>query len=800
MDGINLYQQPDTMFINYLKTSLRFIRRSPVFAVINVLGLAVGISCSLLILLYVNRELSFDRFHKHINDLYRLQMDVSHQGNTIKSAVTGLAMAPDLAETFPEIRSYARLIDQEGMLEHDEQAFREVKGFFADSNFFRVFTFPLLEGNPDEVISRPNAAVITRSLAQKVFGDLDPVGQVFTWNHQIECTVTGVAEDPPEEGHLDFDLIMPVQDYIREFKPAIRWDGGYNCYTYLLLQAGASAEDLGNKLVPYLDEKINQAWQQFGARMDLSLFPVKKIRMFADYDYELGRTDTFARTMIFAGIALLILLIAAFNYINLTTARSSQRSREVGIRKAVGATRKGLIQQFSMETLVMTLLAGILALVLVEVFQPAFNRLSGAEMSLYQLPPLKLIIGIPALLLVVGVLSSFYPATRLSAADPIRALRSMTESGTGKPVLRNILVILQYVISVVLIIGTSFVYLQLRYLERMDLGFNEKNLLVIPMVNREMEGKAGLLKEKLLALPQVTSAATGSAVPGNGLTMNGYLPEGYEKSILFRALNVDADYLSTLGIEVIRGRSLSGDRASDQYNMLVNESLARELGWADPIGKTIFRDTTFTVVGVIKDFHYSEVQQKINPMVLTCQQQHRNQYVVVRLVNSLPETLHRVEKVFGEVYPGTAYFAQLMEDRLSNMLDIEKKFANTVLIATILAVFLASLGLFALSLHSAERRTREIGIRKALGAGSRIILWMFIREFSARILLANLLAYPLVWYAMHRWLENYDYHIRLEAWVFAAGTLLSLLLTLLTVGFQSLRSAVTNPAKVLKYE
>ncbi|HDJ32810.1 MAG TPA: FtsX-like permease family protein, partial [Bacteroidetes bacterium] len=414
--------------------------------------------------------------------------------------------------------------------------------------------------------------------------------------------------------------------------------------------------------------------------------------------------------------------------------------------------------------------------------------------------PWKLLLGYPLLLIAVGGISSLYPAVRLSGMDPVRSLRGMTESTTGKPVLRNTLVIIQYIISVALIIATAFIYLQLDFLQKKDPGYDKENILVIPMINAEMDQKAGLLRDRLSQIPQVRAAGVGSGVPSYGLTMNGYQPEGYEKSMMFQALDIDPSYLSTLGIRIREGRNFSEELATDRYAMLVNETLVKELGWKNPLGKTIFRDTTFTVIGVVEDFHYSPVQQKINPLVITLSSRNRRANIVVKLMNTHPETIEQVKAAFNDIFPETAFYGQFLEDRLSYLFETEKKFAQTVLAATILAIFLASMGLFALSLFATERRTREIGIRKAMGADSLNIALLFIREFTARILLASLLAYPLVWYALHQWLQNYPYHIGLNPLVFIAGTLLSLLLTVLTVSFQAVKSAQANPAEVLKYE
>ncbi|MGC9471192.1 MAG: ABC transporter permease [Bacteroidales bacterium] len=788
------------MIRNYLKTTIRFVRRSAMFSFINIFGLAIGISCSLLILLYVNREISFDRFHTNIDNLYRLRVNLVIQGKENLGAISSPVMGPELAATFPEIRSQVRLLDLGGMVEHEEKVIRDIGGFFADTNFFEIFSFHLLQGDPADVLSRPGSVVITRSLAGKIFGEENPMGKTISWNHLANCTVTGVVEDPPDEGHLDFDLIMPIHDYFRLFNPYKSWDGGYSYYTYLLLEEEASPDTLEKKFIPLMYEKINRDYEQYGARIDLSLFPVKKIRLFADYDYELGRTGTLTRTLIFSGIAILILLIAGFNYINLTTARSSQRAREIGIRKATGATRGKLIRQFTTETLSMTFLAGILSLIMVEMLLPSFNRLTGTDIHLYQITPWKLLLGYPLLLIVVGGISSLYPAVRLSGMDPIRSLRGMTESSTGKPVLRNALVIIQYVISVALIIATAFIYLQLDYLQKKDPGYDRENILVIPMINAEMQQKAELLRNSLSGIPQVRAAGMGSGVPGYGLTMNGYQPEGYEKSMMFHALDIDPSYISTLGLKIRKGRNFSEERAGDRYAMLVNETLVKELGWNDPLGKTIFRDTTYTIIGVVEDFHYSPVQQKINPLVITLNPSNRRANVLVKLGNTHPETIRKVEATFDDIFPATTFYGRFLEDSLSQMFETEKKFAQTVLVATILAIFLASMGLFALSLFATERRTREIGVRKAMGANSLSIALLFIREFTARILLANLLAYPLVWYALNQWLQNYPYRIGLNPLVFIAGTLLSFLLTLLTVSFQALKSARTNPAEVLKYE
>ena len=789
------------MFRNYLLIPLRLFRRYPAYSLTNILGLSIGLTCTMLIALYVLHDVSFDRFHENLDRIYRANMQLTMQDNVQMEPITNLPLGPAMRDAYPWVEHYVRMSGSDAVnLKYGERNYTGVNCLYADSSFFTVFSFPLLTGDPARVLADPAGVVITRTLADKIFGEENPLGRDLVLNEQLDLVVTGIANDVPGNSTIQFDCVIPFERLIREYQPYMGWDGGFSFYTFLLMTPDTDISALENKLPELLYEKVNRQFEPAGARVDVFLQPFKRIHLFSRLDNEMSPSGTITRTMIVSLVAFLILLIACFNYINLTTARSSIRLREVGIRKVAGAGRGRLMLQFISESVLLTFISGVIALVLTVVLLPWFSELSGTTLSLHEISPWVLALAIPLFFIAVGVVASAYPSFYISAFDPVPILKKMTGTMSSKSLFRDILVVIQNIISVVLIITTVFIFMQLQFLKKKDMGFDKEQVMVIQMVNEEMKAKISLLKESFLRISGVRSAAMCSEVPGYGFTQNGYLPEGFDKPLMFHALDVDEDFIGAMGLQIVEGRNFSKEMPSDIHTILVNEALTEELGWADPVGKFISRDGKREIIGVVKDFHYQPLYDRVMSLVITPDSLYRASNLLLKLGSVNERIVQNIRETFRQVIPGQAFNFYFLDEHIDRIYRREQQFGRILMYSSILAVVIAGLGLFAMALFSIERRYREIGIRKSLGAGATEILSLLTGRFALRVLLANLLAYPLAWYVVHRWLMNFAYRISVTPWVFLLVTLLTLIIALATVSSQVYKASRINPADSLKYE
>jgi putative ABC transport system permease protein len=789
------------MFRNYFITALRLIRRPPLTSLINITGLALGIASALLILLYVHNELSFDRFHEKLDRIYRASVTFKLQDQVQATPISNLPMGPEMTDAFPEIENFTRFsTEQRGTLTVEKKSFKEVSFYVVDSTFFDLFSFRPLAGNPGKMLAGPSGMVITASLAKRLFGSLDPLGREVMLNDAWPFTVEGIVADPPSNSTIQFDFLIPMKRFISETNPYAGWDGGFSFYTFFLLMPNCNVTLLEAKFPDYMYEKANRKLEQAGASINIKLDPFRRIHLHSTYDYEMGTTGTITRTLIFSFVALVILLMACFNYINLTTARATERLKEVGIRKVVGSSRVHLIGQFTSESVVLTLVAGVLALLLVELLLPWFNNLSGQQLSLSSLSLWILLVVVPLSIILLGILASSYPSFYLSSFQPVLVIKGMTETTSGKPVLRNILVVVQNLIAAVLLICTLFIFRQNQFMMKKDLGLDKEQVLVIPMMNKELQKGAPLLKEALKSQSGVVYVGMASETPGYGYTQNGYMPEGLDKPLMFYALDIDEDFLPALNIGLATGENFSGSISRDSMKMLINESLAKQLGWTNPVGKYIERDGKYTVIGVVKDFHFQTLHHKIAPLVITSVPGEHYYNLLVKLSSVDAFTVSRMEKVFNKLFPQQTFSYFFLDEQYDKMYRSEKQFGKIFLWATLLAVLIASLGLLALAIFAVDRKVREIGIRKAMGARPAEIMAYMIRQFSGWVLLSNLLAYPIAWYFMRRWLQGFEYRIGLSAWIFLLTTLITLVIAFAAVGYQAYNASRINPAESLKYE
>jgi putative ABC transport system permease protein len=791
------------MIRNYLKTAFRNLVRNRVYAIINITGFAIGLAVSILIIFYVKHELTYDRFHVKKDSIYRLAFEQSDGNDNSTEPHSVPIMGPELHQEFPEVKNFARLSTYHGgILTTANQGFRESKIRYADSSFFRMFSFPLLKGNPKTALAGPNKIVLTRELAAKLFPGMDALGKTLTYNNQNTLTVSGIMKDLPVKNHIKFSALISFETaYNNFFKGHFGWNGGWSYYTYLLMNEKKSASTFEPKLDDFIYEKIGKKYEAGGWSIDPFLEPLADIYLHHESMDDPESTGDLTNIYIFGVVALFILLIAGINFTNLSTAQAMKRFKEVGIRKVAGASRKRLIGQFIGESVMVTLISFILAIILIEVFLPHFNRLIGKEISIYHFSNLDVLLGIPVLVIVVGILSGSYPAFFLSAYRVHSILKGSSSPGKKRFSLSNTLTITQFVISIALIICSLVIYNQLHYMQNKKLGYNKENLLSLSLESTQTIEKDMLLKKELLKIPGIEDVSIASDYPGMGVSSNGYLPEGYEEPRILNVIHVDPDYLETIGLEIIQGRDFMKNSQTDRQAYLINESLAKALNWKNPIGKYIERNGKHPVIGVVKDFHFAPLHEEIKPLIFTQQDPWGGEKALIRMnKGEAREILSGIRNTWEELFGGEPFHYEFVDNTFKKTYQVDIRFGEIILSFAILAIVIACLGLFGLTAFFTEQRTKEIGIRKTMGATTGKINNLIIKQYTRWVLLANLVAWPVAWYAMNSWLQNYAYRIELTIPFFLTGALIALFISILTVSYQSMRAANVDPAKSLRYE
>jgi putative ABC transport system permease protein len=790
------------MLRNYVTTALRYLFRNPVYAGINVLGLSIGLTSAVLILLFVKHEFSFDRFHGKEGMLYRLVFEFSDQEGVTRSPQMTAPVGPDMVSTFPEVIRATRFTPAEsGFLSYDGSVTQAEKVMYADSTLYSMFSFEFLNGDPEKALALPYSIVINRRLAGSIFGNENPIGKIIRWNNRDDLTVTGIIESPPSNSHLKFDALISFSTRYRDSRYFMVCNGWMQYYHYLELAPGADPEQLEEKFPSFMYEHINRIYEQSGASIEASLQKLKDIHLHSGFTGEIGPTGSMRTIYIYSAIALFILLIACINFMNLTTALATKRAKEVGMRKVFGAGRSSLIRQFLGESLMMSLIALVVALILVEVLLPVFEQVVQRDLELYQWRNLDLILGIPALVLSVGLLAGSYPAFYLSAFKPVAVIKGTIRGSGGYAGLRNSLVFFQFAISIILIICTLVIYVQLGYIRSMDVGYRKDDIMILGMTSESFKDNIRQLKENLDELPDIVSSAGTSEVPGQGFTSNGYRPEGYERWIMFNVVDVDEDFVRTLGLRVTAGRPFSSDLPTDQDAYLVNETLVRQLGWENPVGMKLFRNGGHPIIGVVKDFQFASVHQEIGPLVFTLKPYLGYDYLLVRFQTAdLPGLISKIRRAWRQIDPNEPFEYSFMDDVFDQVYRSEQKMGKLLLYVAILAVLIACLGLFGLALYNTEQRTREIGVRKVFGSTAAGVARLFSGRFTRYVILANTLAWPVAYILVRKYMQMYAYRVDLPVWVFLATALGVYLIALGTIAFQSYRAGNMNPGDSLRYE
>lgn len=798
-----------TMFQNYFKVTFRSIKRHKAYSFINFAGLAVGMACCILILTYVNWEISSDRYHEHSARIYRLSVNGSINDRAFNIAPTNNPVGPYLAKEFPEVEDAVRIRPRyRCAVTFQETSFFEDNIMWADASVFDIFTFPLVSGYPTSALLNPYTAVITEGMAYKYFGQDDPIGKVLRFDDQADFTITAVMRDVPDNSHFTFDMLLSMETRMLTNRDQMeRWMGDFSNYTYLLLKPETSPSVLEERFPALIDKNMGSILKTVGGEISYILQPLRSIYLHSELEGEIAATSDIAYVYIFSCIALFILLLACINFMNLATARSANRAREVGMRKVHGAFRSKLVRQFLGESMIFSFASLVLAIGVVEAVLPLFRSLSGRNLHIpyFQMPWL-----VPALLglaLMVGLVAGSYPAFYLARFQPSQVLKGSIGDGRTKSRFRQVMVTFQFTISTILIIGTAVIFSQLTFMKNKRLGFDKERMLVMEVTNDRLQEALDPIKQEMRIVPGVADVSMASHVPGWGGRKNVCLPEGFatEDSQLMTIIAVDTDFVPTLGINLISGRNFSVEFLSDPgSSVLINRAAARKFGWEDPIGKKIREldglSTLKTVVGVVEDMHFDSLHNTIEPMLITNVQDEYAGLIIKLEPGKISGVLTSLKAKWDSLVPGIPFEFYFLDENFNNQYQAEERLSRIFSYFSLLAIFIACLGLFGMAAYTAEQRTKEIGIRKVLGATTPRLVLILNREFALLVLFANLFAWPLVYWVAHRWLENFAYRMSLNLGVFFLSALGVFCIGLATTSFQSLKAAWADPIKSLKYE
>jgi ABC-type antimicrobial peptide transport system permease subunit len=790
------------MFQNYLKTALRNLIRYKGYSLINIAGFAIGIASCILILLWVQDELSFDRFHKNLDDLYRVVEEQHYSDGTVfPIARTPYPLGPALVEDYPEIICFTHFTFYGRILiEFQDNSFYESGFAFADPSLLKMFSFPLVEGDPEKALSGRNSVVISEDMAKKYFGAEDPIGKTLTMDNAIDFQVSGVFKNIPPNSHLQFDFLSPFETFVKLAGWGTQW-GNNSYYTYVQLEKNTHPQHIAQKIYEYIKKVHPQSGTKF------LLQPVKDIHLHSDFAIDLGgKSENKAKYVhMFSVIAVFVLLIACMNFMNLTTARASRRSLEIGMRKVVGANRRKLIRQFLGESILVSFLSLLIAVALVLLVLPAFNRISEKNLSLNSLDIGLLAAGLIGIALITGIISGFYPAFLLSAIKPIRVLKGSLRMGSKNSAFRKILVTFQFSLSIGLIIGTFVVYRQLAFMQKKNLGYNQEQIVYFSERGKFWESY-DTFKMELQRNPDIVGITAASSIPTHTVTStSGVSWEGKdpEFNVLFTQFNVDYDYFETLEMEMVRGRAFSEEFPTDATDaFILNETGASLTGMEDPVGKKFtLWDKSGPIIGVVKDYHFKSLHAKIEPLVLRMFNRNWNRYVIIRINSgNITGTLRKIESAYEEHNPGFPFEFRFLDEALNTLYSSEMRTGTVFRYFMFLTVFISCLGLFGLASFVAEQRTKEIGIRKVLGATIPGIFFLMVKEFVKWVFVASAISWPLAYFLMDRWLKNFAYRTNIALWIFLISGALGLAVAVATVSFQSLKVSIANPVDSLRYE
>ena len=809
------------MFSNYLKIAWRNLLKNKTFSLINIIGLASGLACFILITLYITDELSYDRYHEKANRIYRINSDIRFGGTDLNMAVSADPMGATLKKDYPQVEEFTRIYASEGskLFKKENAYITEDRVVYADSTLFEVFTFPAIAGNTKTALNEPNTVVISESTAKKYFGSVEAaMGKTMECNDERNrlYKVTAVIKDIPKNSHFIFDMFLSMDNADYNFNTFL----SHNFHTYIVLKAGSDYKAFEKNFVQVIDKYILPEAKQFmqiesmkdfektGNRLSYSLIPLTDIHLHSERGVELGVNGSMQYVYIFGAVALFILLIACINFMNLSTARSASRAKEVGIRKVLGTEKKSLIRQFLAESTLTSFIALLIAIACTWLSLNWFNDLAAKEFRITDLLKPGFLVFLLALPLAVGLIAGSYPAFFLSSFKPISVLKGKIHTGFSKSNLRSTLVVFQFFTTILLITGTIVIYKQLSYIQSTKIGFNKDQVLVvdIPSMSRST---AESFKTEISKLSSVKKSSFAGFLPvsnssRNDNTWSTEAVMNEKTGFNMQNWRIDYDYIPTLGMEIIKGRNFSPEYGGDSTALIINEATAALIGGGDPVGKKLYSSNgqtpiVYTVIGVVKNFNYESLRKNVSPLSFRL---GNNRWAAAFRVDTkdMKNLLAQVEAKFKTMAPGMPFSYNFLDESFDRMYRDEQRIGKVAFSFSFLAILIACLGLFGLATYMAEQRTKEIGIRKVLGASVSGIVQMLSKDFVKLVLIACVFALPLAWWAMSQWLQNFAYRVSIGWWVFAAAAIIALIIAVLTVSSQAVKAALSNPVKSLRNE
>ena len=814
------------MIKNYFKIAFRNLWKNKGYSAINIFGLAVGLATCLLIILYITDELGYDRFYKNSGRIYRINSDIQFGGGKLHMTQTSDMMGQLLKKDYPQVEEYTRIYTNDGnkLIKKGNEFITEKNVCSVDSTFFSVFTLPAIEGDIKTALNEINTVVVTESTAIKYFGgSTNIVGktvEVKNGETVKPYKITAVIRDIPHNSHFKFDFLFSMKNVDYEWGQFT----SHNFHTYLLLKPGTDYKTFANNFDGYINKYVLPSVQQFikvssmeefkksGNSLEYSLIPLTKIHLYSDYTFEMSPSGNIQYVYIFAAVALFILVLACINFMNLSTARSVNRAKEVGIRKVLGTERKTLITQFLVESTITAWISLFIAVIIAYFVLPVFNDVAAKSMSINNLLGIKILSFIISLPFVVGLLAGSYPAFFLSDFKPIVVLKGNVSTGFKKSNLRNVLVVFQFATSIMLIIATIIVYNQLHYIQSTKLGYNKDQVLVIDGAYA-LNNNVQVFKNDVLAMKGVSSGTLSAFIPvtNSSRSDNTYSKEAVmdvKSGIDMQTWTIDYEYVKTMGMEIVKGRDFSKDFGRDSSAILITETTAKMLGYNDPVGKMLYVPSNITgdksmiplqIIGLIKDFHFESLRQNIGPLCMRLGNSTGLASFRINTTNA-EDLIKQISDRWKTLAPGLPFSYRFLSDSFDEMYRSEQRAGRIAIVFAILAVLIACLGLFGLVTFMAEQRTKEIGVRKVLGASVSNVVALLSKDFLLLVLIACVFAFPVAWWAMHKWLQDFSYRINITWWVFAIAGFAAFIIALITVSFQAFKAAIANPVKSLRTE
>lgn len=799
------------MLKNLLKIAIRNILKDKTYSAINILGLTIGITCSMFLLMYILDELSYDRYHKNADNIYRIVSNIKEPDNAFTWAVAQIPLGEELRDNYPEVENVVRFFGTgRTQYKNGDKQFYEEDLYLVDSTVFDVFTYTFIDGDAATALDNPFSMVVTEKMAKKYFGDTQSaVGQSLQNLQGEEFKITGLIKDVPPNSHFKFDGLIP-----RNTRPQFQgsW-GNFGVSTYVQLPPGYDLSKMYTSFDKIIKEKVNPIFEQYNIKIQYELQRMTDIHLYSKIQDEAEEGGDISYIYVFGAIAVFMLIIACINYMNLATARSANRAKEVGVRKVMGSQRLQLVTQFITESVVLALIALVTSLVLIYALLPGFNSLANKELPFTYILQLPVLLSLVGIMLFVGVVGGSYPAFYLSGFNPVSVLKGKLAARGGTVVFRKILVVFQFAISVFMLISTLIVFDQLQYLRNKDLGFDKERVVRLNLSGRDVQQKGPVLAERLKQSPEVAGVGMASSSPGQGIGKLLFKVEDNEGKMTDRGVdlfNADFDFVKSMGMEIVQGRDFSRDIVSDTtFAVLVNEAMVKRMAWSNPLGKKFVlegagpNNTNIEkrVVGVLKDYHQNSLYSVIEPLMIVLDKNGRLMFVRTA-EGDVKKSLAAIEKAWKEIFPNNPFEYSFLDQDFNSQYKADEKRSQIFTIFSGLTVTIACLGLLGLAAFTTEQRTKEIGVRKVIGASVRGLVVLVSKEFFLLVGIGMVLAFPAAWFVTDDWLQNFAYRIQLSGeWLtFLASALLAFAITLATVGYHVIRAASANPVKSLRDE